>query len=64
MLQDVTPPQVGRRVQAHVIGNEIEDQPHAARLELTRKRFEIVVGPQFVIERIVIDDVVAVRAAR
>jgi len=63
VLKDVAPPRVGRGIGAHVVGHEVEHQPHAKLAQGSRQRREALVAAQFRIKLCVIADVVTVRAA-
>ena len=63
MLEHVAPPRVGRRIEPHMVGDEVEDQAHPALAQLRCQRIEVLVRPKFLVERVVVADVVTVRAA-
>ena len=48
---------------AHVIGHEVDDEPHAEPVQFRHERIEILARADLRVERIVIADVVTVRAA-
>src|SRR5262249_60209258 len=49
---------------AHVVRHEIENEPHIRTGESSGKASKCLLAGEFGIERIMVDDVVAVRAAR
>ena len=61
-FQHVEPPGVVG-ADRHVVGHEIEDQPEAGVLQRGAQPREAFLAAELRIERVVIDDVVAVRAA-
>ena len=63
VLEHVTPPRVARWIEPHMVGDEVEDQAHPALAEFRRQRIEVLVRPEFLVERVVVADVVTVRAA-
>ena len=63
VLEDVTPPQVRRRADAHVIGNEVDHVPEAERLEPSHESRVSLGAAELGVDRVVVGDVVAVRAA-
>ena len=63
ILKNVKPPGVIAAHDAHVIGNDVENQSHAAFVESGDKAIEVFRGADFGIEGIVIYDVVSVHAA-
>src|SRR6516162_2238361 len=58
-FENIEPPGV-IAANTHVIGNEIEDQPHTMRMESVNERAELPFRADFRIEPVVINDVVAV----
>src|SRR5207244_13227571 len=64
VLQYIVPPRVRGRVESHVVGHKIEDQAHAPVAESGGESVEILVGSQFLIERVMVADVVPVLASR
>ncbi len=63
VFEHIHPPAVGRLGDAHVVGHEIGHEAHAVFLEFGAHRVELLRGTHFRVEVVVIDDVVAVRAA-
>ncbi len=62
IFQHVAPPRIVFR-NGNVVGNNIEHQAHAMRLQLTGEAAEIIQGANLGVELIVVGDVVAVQAA-
>ncbi len=62
-LEDVQPPGVVRLADPHVVGNEIENQPHRAGAQGIAEAYEVVPVADLRVESVVIGDVVAVLAA-
>ena len=62
VLEDVVPPGVFAADHGHVVGDDVEQNAHAARLESIDPGIELGLGADFGIEVVVIGDVVAVRA--
>ncbi|PAV65983.1 hypothetical protein WR25_27209 [Diploscapter pachys] len=58
--EDVVPPYVAAASDAHMVGDDIDDQPHVARLERGDEAAEGVLAAEFRIDRRGVDDVVAV----
>ena len=48
---------------AHVVGNDVDDQAHGALLQVFRKRGKFFLRPDFGIEASVVGHVIAVQAA-
>ena len=63
-FQHVEPPGIVGVVNPHVVGHEIEDEPDVRPRERRAQTLEGVFAAELGIERIVIDDVIAVAAAR
>jgi hypothetical protein len=63
VFEHIPPPRVGLRIDGHVIGNEIDEQPQAVGAERPRQGVEIAHGANLGIQLAVIGDVVAVGAA-
>ena len=63
VLKHVAPPRVGRWIEPHMIGNEVEDEADPVLAEFRRQHIEVVVRPEFLVERVVVANVVTVRAA-
>ena len=63
VLKHVAPPAIRRRVESHVIGDEVEDQPHPALSQCRGECVEFPLRTEIVVERVVIDDVVPVCAS-
>ena len=63
-FQHVEPPCIVGMADAHVVRHEIEDQPEAVRLERGAHPRKAFGTAEFGIELLVVDDVVAMRAAR
>jgi hypothetical protein len=61
-FQDIEPPRIVGVVNAHVIGNEIENEAHIGGCESIAQALKRLVAPELGIERIVLDHVVSVRA--
>jgi len=64
MAEKVEPEPIARAADTHVIGNEIEDNAHAPRLECGGKRAKILDGADLGVDQGVVDRVVAMRTAR
>ncbi len=63
VLEHVHPPGVVAAEDAHVVRHEIEDVPHAVARAARRQALEVRGAADLRVERVVVDDVVAVRAA-
>src|ERR1700733_3509658 len=63
ILQHVEPPRVIAAHDAHVIGNYIEDQSHAMFMKGRDKSIEVLGAADLRVERIVVDNVVAMHAS-
>jgi hypothetical protein len=59
---DVHPPGVVRAHHAHVVRDHVEDLSHAARVQRNAQALEALHATQVRVDRIVVDDVVTVRA--
>ena len=64
VLQHVAPPLVPGRVDAHVVRHEVDDVAHAERAERLDEPREAGRPAELRVDRVVVGDVVAVRAAR
>ena len=64
VLQHIEPPDVVGAHHAHVVRHHVQDLAHAVRLERVDERFEVLAASDLRVERVVVDDVVAVLAAR
>src|SRR5262249_25214212 len=62
-FQHIEPPRVVRMADAHVVRYEIEDQAKAVRLERDAHPRKAFGAAEFGIELLVVNDIVAVRAA-
>ena len=51
VLKHVAPPAIGRRVESHVIGDEVEDQTHPALPQRRGERSEFLIAAELGIER-------------
>src|ERR1700686_1760535 len=63
ILQHIEPPGVIAAHNAHVIGNDVENQSHAAVMQGGHKMVEFFSRANLRIKRVVIDDIVSVHAA-
>jgi hypothetical protein len=63
MRQQIRPPGIGGIGDAHIVGDEIEDEAHATGVEVVDECGEVGFGAELGIESIEIGDVVAVGAA-
>src|SRR6476660_8976557 len=63
MLENVVPPRVCAEVESHVVGNNVENQPHSTLAQSVGEGLEVLFGSQILIQPAVIADVVAVRAS-
>ena len=64
VLEDVEPPRIRRLRDAHVVGHQVHDVPHAARFQRLDPAPVVGIGPDVRVEARRIGDVVAMRAAR
>ena len=64
ILQHIEPPRIVGAHDAHVVGHHVEDMSHAVLAQPLDEALEIFRAADLGVERVVIDDVVAVRAAR
>ena len=64
VLQHVVPPVVVRAGDAHVVGDDVHDQPHVPLLQRGGQRVEVAVGADLRVQPRMVDDVVAVFAPR
>ena len=62
VLEDVEPPRIRRLRDAHVVGHQVHDVPHAARFQRVDPAPVIGLGPEVGVEARGVGDVVAVRA--
>src|SRR5262249_34634973 len=63
-FQDIEPPRVVGIVNAHVVGHEIENEPNVRGIERSRQAPKRILAAKLRVERIVVDHVISVRAAR
>ena len=63
VLEHVTPPEICRRADPHVIGNEVDHVPEAERLKPLHEPRVCFGAAELGVDRVVVGDVVAVRAA-
>ena len=63
-LQDVEPPCVIGPAHAHMVRHEVENLAKTVRLQRVDHRSEVVLAAEFGVERVVVHDVVAMRASR
>src|SRR5947209_3688823 len=64
IFQDIQPPGIVTAHNAHVVGNDIQNLPHAMLVERVDELIELLRSPNFRIQTVVVDDVVSVSAAR
>ena len=64
VLQHIEPPCVVIAHDAEMVGNDVDDEPHAMLVQRPDQTIEVLARAQLRIELGVIDDVVAVHAAR
>ena len=62
-LQNIEPQRIVGAPHAHVIGNEVQNSAEPLAAEGVDHRCEVRLPPEFGVELVVIDDVIAVRAA-
>ena len=63
VLEHVVPPVVVRAGDAHVVGDDVHDEAHAALLQRRRQRVQVAVRADLGVQARMVDDVVAVHAA-
>src|SRR5262249_51499441 len=63
-FQDVEPPRIVGIVNAHVVRHEIENEPNVRRIERSGQAPKRILAAELRVERIVVDHVISVRAAR
>jgi len=63
IFQHILPPAVVGTVDAHVVGHDVEDQPHAVAAQRRGEAPEVLLAADLRIEGVVIDGVVAVAAS-
>src|SRR5580658_3076798 len=64
IFQNVEPPHIVTPHHSHVIGDDIENQTHPMFVESSYKAVEVFGSADLRVERVVVDDVVSVHAAR
>ena len=64
ILENVLPPGIVALTHTHVIGDHIEDLPHAEMPQFFDEAMEVLFAAYFWIQQVVVSDVVAVNAAR
>ena len=63
ILEHIKPPSIVAAHDPHVVGNDVEDLAHAMAVQFLNEIFVILWTTNFRVQRIVVDDVVAVQAA-
>ena len=63
VLENVQPPGIVAAHHSHVVGHDVEYQSHAMFMESSHKAFKVLGAADLRVERVVIDDVVAVHTA-
>src|ERR1700722_2115943 len=63
IFENVQPPGIVAAHHSHVIGHNVEDQPHVVFMESSYEPVEVFGASDFRVQRIVIDNVVTVHAA-
>ena len=64
VLEYIHPPRIVGAHDANVIRHDVEDMTHGVRAQLRHEQLEVLATADFRIERVVIDDVIAVCTAR
>ena len=64
VFEHIHPPGVVRTHDAHMVGHDIQDLPHAVGAQFGNEALEVRIVGEFRVQCVVINDVVAVQASR